>query len=206
MSQHTGISGGECQGSRPEQETEARLLALVLNGITSAHPRRSYRTSLLRFFPWLRTSAVLGGRPYFSKALVGEYRAALLEAGLSPATLNLRLAPVRRLAREMTDNGLLDPATAAAIERVPGVTRRSTRLGNWLTKEQANDLLNAPDPRTLNGKRDRAILALLIGCGLRRAELLRLDVESIQLREARWVIPDLEGKGTGCAPSLCPPA
>ena len=95
----------------------------------------------------------------------------------------------------MADNGLLDPAIAAAIERVPGVTRRGTRLGNWLTKEQANDMLNAPDPRTLNGKRDRAILALLIGCGLRRAELLRLDVESVQLREARWVIPDLEGKG-----------
>ncbi|MGI4830702.1 MAG: tyrosine-type recombinase/integrase, partial [Janthinobacterium lividum] len=32
-------------------------------------------------------------------------------------------------------------------------------------------------------------------CGLRRAELLRLDVESLQQREARWVIPDLEGKG-----------
>ena len=55
--------------------------------------------------------------------------------------------------------------------------------------------LNAPDPRTLKGKRDRALLALLLGCGLRRAELLRLDVASLQLREARWVIPDLVGKG-----------
>ena len=75
-----------------------------------------------------------GAWPDFLKALVGEYRAALLEAGFSPVTLNLRLAPVRRLAREMADNGLLDPAVAAAIERVPGVTRRGTRLGNWLTK------------------------------------------------------------------------
>ncbi|MGI4827216.1 MAG: tyrosine-type recombinase/integrase [Janthinobacterium lividum] len=175
-----------------EQAFEARLLALVLNGVTSVHSRRSYRTSLVRFFAWIRTS---GSAPTFTKALVGEYRAALLQAGLSPATLNLRLAPIRRLAREMADNDLLDPAVAAAIERVPGVTRRGTRLGNWLTKEQANDLLNAPDPKTLAGKRDRAILALLIGCGLRRAELLRLDVESVQQREARWVIPDLEGKG-----------
>ena len=195
MSQETGISVTAGQGGASGAETEARLLALVLNGITSEHSRRSYRTSLVRFFLWVRTSGALGGPPNFSKAMVGEYRATLLEAGLSPATLNLRLAPVRRLAREMADNGLLDPATAAAIERVPGVTRRGTRLGNWLTKEQANDLLNAPDPQTLNGKRDRAILALLIGCGLRRAELLRLDVECLQLREARWVIPDLEGKG-----------
>ena len=192
----TALSVIAGRGSASDPETEARLLALVRNDVTSEHSRRSYRTSLLRFFAWTRSSAALGGRrPHFSKALVGEYRSHLLEQGLSPASINLRLAPVRRLAREMSDNGLLDPATAAAIERVPGVTRRGTRLGNWLTKEQANDLLNAPDPRTLNGKRDRAILALLIGCGLRRAELLRLDVESVQLREARWVIPDLEGKG-----------
>ncbi len=131
----------------------------------------------------------------FSKALVGEYRAQLLEHGLSAATVNLRLAPVRRLAREMADNGLLDPAVAAAVGRVTGVARHGTRLGNWLTKEQANDLLNAPNPKTLAGKRDRAILALLIGCGLRRAELLRLECKDLQQREARWVLPDLLGKG-----------
>ena len=46
----------------------------------------------------------------------------------------------------MADNGLLDPAVAAAVGRVTGVARHGTRLGNWLTKEQANDLLNAPNP------------------------------------------------------------
>jgi site-specific recombinase XerD len=51
------------------------------------------------------------------------------------------------------------------------------KAGNWLPKEQANELLNAPDPSTLRGKRDRAILALLILCGLRRAELVRLEVD-----------------------------
>lgn len=151
----------------------------------------------MRFFAWCRTESLRtsASAPSFTKALVGAYRTSLLGAGLSPATVNLRLAPVRRLAREMADNQLLDPAVAAAIERVPGVTRRGTRLGNWLTREQANDLLNAPNPKSLAGKRDRAILALLIGCGLRRAELLRLNLEDLQQRDARWVIPDLEGKG-----------
>lgn len=95
----------------------------------------------------------------------------------------------------MSDNGLLDTAVAAAIERVPAVESRGNRIGNWLTREQANELLNAPNFGTLIGKRDRAILAVLIGCGLRRAELVTLLVESIQQREARWVIPDLLGKG-----------
>ena len=175
-----------------ETVTEARLIALVLNSVTSEHSRRSYRTSLTQFFAWIRSS---GSAPAFTKALVGEYRSTLLTAGLSSATINLRLAPIRRLAREMADNQYLDPAVAAAVERTQGVTRRGVRLGNWLTREQANDLLNAPDPGTLAGKRDRAILALLIGCGLRRDEILRLNFEDVQQREARWVIPDLVRKG-----------
>ena len=171
---------------------EARLIALVLDGVTSEHSRRSYRTGLAAFFAWARS---LDGVLSFSRALVQQYRSHLLVSGVSSSTLNLRLSPIRKLAREMSDNGLLDPAVAAAIGRVPGVERRGTRAGNWLLKDQANDLLNAPDPCTLTGKRDRAILALLLGCGLRRAELLRLNVEDLQQREGRWVFPDLEGKG-----------
>ncbi|MCU1253683.1 MAG: site-specific recombinase XerD [Edaphobacter sp.] len=48
---------------------------------------------------------------------------------------------------------------------------------------------------TLRGKRDYVILALLVGCALRRNELAELDVETIQQREGRWVLADLEGKG-----------
>ncbi len=173
-------------------EFEARLIDLVLNGVTSGHSRRSYKTGLTAFFTWIRIS---GSEPAFTKALVQQYRSALLADGLSSSTVNLRLSPIRKLAREMADNGLLDPAMASAIERVPGLEKRGNRVGNWLMKEQANDLLNAPDPNTLTGLRDRAILALLLGCGLRRAELLRIDIEDLQQREGRWVLPDMEGKG-----------
>ena len=102
---------------------------------------------------------------------------------------------MRKLAKEMADNGLLDPALATGIDNIRGEKQQGVRAGNWLMKDQANALLNAPDPTTLKGKRDRALLALLIGCGLRRAELLALEVDQIQQREGRWVVPDLVGKG-----------
>jgi integrase len=170
---------------------EAELTALVLDGVTSDHSKRAYSKGLALFFAWVKE------RPpqAFAKALIQEYRAWLLEQGLAPATVNLRLSPLRKLAREMADNGLLSPELATGIGRTKGIKQEGVRAGNWLLREQASDLLNAPDPATLKGKRDRAMLALLIGCGLRRAELLRLTVDQIQQREGRWVIPDLVGKG-----------
>ena len=56
--------------------------------------------------------------------------------------------------------------------------------------------MRLPYVETLQGQRDQALLALLIGCGLRRSELAALTIEHIQLREARWVIVDLVGKGS----------
>ncbi len=52
-----------------------------------------------------------------------------------------------------------------------------------------------PDRSKLKGKRDYVILALLVAFALRRTELAELDVNTIQQREGRWVLADLEGKG-----------
>jgi integrase len=109
--------------------------------------------------------------------------------------VNVRLTAVRRLAAEAADNALMDSATAQGIIRVKGIKRNGTRTGNWLTRDQAEALINAPDVSTLKGKRDRALLAVLIGCGLRRSEVSELLVESIQQRDARWCVVDLAGKG-----------
>ena len=68
-------------------------------------------------------------------------------------------------------------------------------MGNWLTAGEAAALWQVPDGQTLTGKRNRAILAILLGCGLRRRELAELTLESFQRREERWTIVDLVGKG-----------
>jgi site-specific recombinase XerD len=68
------------------------------------------------------------------------------------------------------------------------------RTGNWLTRDEAQQWLNAPDTRTREGKRDRALLAVLIGCGLRRAEAAALSFKHVQQRDGRWVLVDLIGK------------
>ena len=84
---------------------------------------------------------------------------------------------------------------AAGIRRVHGVRSLGIRLGNWLTAEQGRVLWQAPDIEQIKGKRDRAILALLLACGLRRRELAKLRLRDLEQREGRWAIVDLVGKG-----------
>ena len=127
-------------------------------------------------------------------ALPPSLRLALQGRRLAPSTINLRLAAVRRLAYEAADTGLLSPELAAGIRRVKGAKRIGVRLGNWLTAEQSRTLLQGPDPQRLKGRRDKAILALLLGCGLRRGEVAALRLADLQQREEHWVIADLIGK------------
>jgi site-specific recombinase XerC len=69
------------------------------------------------------------------------------------------------------------------------------RVGNWLTAEEGKKLLGTENGDTLRSRRNRALRALLIGCGLRRAEVAALRLEDLQLREGHWVVADLRGKG-----------
>jgi site-specific recombinase XerD len=109
-------------------------------------------------------------------------------------SINVRITAVRKLAVEAADNGLLAPELANGITRVKGVASKGVRLGNWLTAKQARTLLNAPDATTIKGLRDRAILAVLLGCGLRRSEVAALTFKHMQQRDGRWCIVDLVSK------------
>ena len=124
-----------------------------------------------------------------------RYRSHLESRQLAPGTINLRLGAVRRLAYEAADCGLLSSDLAAGVRRVKGVKKLGMRLGNWLTAEQSHALWQAPDRQRLKGKRDRALLALLLACGLRRQEAVTLTLDHLQQREEHWAIVDLVGKG-----------
>src|ERR1017187_8253137 len=102
---------------------------------------------------------------------------------------------VRRLAYEACDTGILSSELAAGIRRVKGAKRLGVRIGNWLTIDQARTLLDHSSAEAVRAKRDQAILAVLVGCGLRRAELAGLKAEDFQIREEHWVVADLIGKG-----------
>jgi site-specific recombinase XerD len=162
----------------------------VLNSLSCPDAQRGYRHAIDEFVDWYCSEPRLA----FNKTVVVRYRMHLESRHLAPGTINLRLGAVRRLAYEASDCGLLSADLAAGIRRVKGVKKLGVRLGNWLTAEQGQALWQSPDRQQLKGKRDRALLAILISCGLRRHELAELTLGHFQQREGHWAIVDLSGK------------
>jgi len=117
-----------------------------------------------------------------NRAVVLRYRLQLEEKKLAASTINVRLAAVRRLAYEAADTGLLSPELVAGIRWVKGVPQLGRRVGNWLSAAQGGALISGT-PEALRQKRDGAIISLLLGCWLRRSEVVALGVGDIQKRE-----------------------
>jgi site-specific recombinase XerD len=167
-----------------------KLKALVLDSVSSPITKRVYNMALDEFLAWFQQAP----RPGFTKATVSAWRVSLEERKLGSSSIIVRMSAIRKLAAEAADNGLLAPELATGIARVKSAKSVGIRVGNWLSARQAQSLLNAPDIATLRGLRDRAILAVLFGCGLRRSEVAALTFAHVQQRDGRWCIIDLVGK------------
>ncbi len=173
--------------SKPRSRYAKRILRIpdlehskhaVLNSLLAKSSQDAYGSAIDEFIEWYCSEPRLA----FNRTVVLRFRFFLEQRNLAPSTINLRLAAVRRLAYEAADAGLLSPELAAGIARVKGAKRLGVRIGNWLTAEQGKALLEVPFSGTLRARRDRAILSVLLGCGLRRAEAVAIRMEDLQLR------------------------
>ena len=165
--------------------------AAVLNTLTSVHSRRSYAFAIDRFIAWYCSEP----RLTFNRAVVVRYRSHLESLRLSASTINLHLSAIRRLADEPAESGWLTPELAIGIRRIQGVKRLGRKSGNWLTGNQAQELMNAAAKTDLRGWRDGAILGLLLGCASRLSEVVGRTLDQLQTRHGRWGIVDIDRQG-----------
>src|SRR6202140_2458564 len=167
-----------------------KLKTLVLDSVSSPITKRVYNMALDEFMGWFQQAP----RPGFTKATVSAWRVSMEARRLGSSSIIIRVSAICKLAAEAADNGLLASELAAGISRVKSAKTQGIRTGNWLSQRQAQTLLSAPDITPLRGLRDRAILAVLLGCGLRRSEVAALTFTHLQQRDDRWCIVDLVGK------------
>jgi site-specific recombinase XerD len=166
------------------------LVRVVLNSLPSPQSKRVYNMAIRDFLQYWQAR----DEPALDKLFIQTYIAYLQEKGVGESSINLRLAAIRKLTREASELQIWPDTVAAAFFSVKNIPQRGKRTGNWLSLEQAQQLINAPDISTPIGLRNRAILATLLGCGLRRRELVNLSIDQLQLRDGRWIIANLIGK------------
>ena len=165
---------------RPERAEAERLLRAYLLGLQarknlSAYTLRNYATDLRHFFDFLDERD--GRLASVDKLLVREYLSSLVTAGRAPGSVTRKVSTLRSFYRHLRNEELLDADPMLGV-RGP---RRERRLPTFLTQEQIDTLLAAPDgdkPQTL---RDRALLELLYACGLRVSEVVGIDVPDVDL-------------------------
>lgn len=154
-------------------DTRQALIQAVLDSMSSEHSKRAYGRALSDFLTWHTQQ----GQPALTKATVNSYKAHLEQNGKPPSVINQTLCAIRKLVREAADNGVIDPALAAGIANIKGIRSETLPAGRSITPGELSALLNtcAADLSPA-GARDAAIIALLYSAGLRRAELVSLDI------------------------------
>lgn len=169
----------------PPAPTISALADRAVLSLASPMSRRAYSAALRRY--------LASGRP-LNRDGVQAYMAGLRDAGAGTSTQNIALAAIRLLANEANVRGLLSDADMAAIERVRTIKIMGARVGNWLEVAGVKALLRAAG-ETQHGVRNAALVACMVGCGLRRSEVVGLTWEQWQEREGRWCWVDVKGKG-----------
>jgi integrase/recombinase XerD len=128
--------------------------------------------------------------PSLQARVVSGYLEKMARRGMAVASQRRHLASIRGLAREMLEGGIIERDPAAAIKLRP----HPRALPRTLGQRDLEMLLGAIDTKILRGKRDRAMLELAYGCGLRVSELVGLRAGQVNVAERIVVVLGKGGK------------
>lgn len=163
-----------------------QLVEMALATLNCENTRRVYRTRLRDY--------LLSQLP-FTREGVAAYIQQMRDRNMGEAVRLSAMAAIRHLAKEAEIRHLITFDEYHQIKSVKGGKYERKKSGMWLTVAQVEELLSLPDRSNYYGVRDAAILSVLVGCGLRRDEILHLDWKQYQSREGRMCLVDVKGKG-----------
>jgi integrase/recombinase XerC len=156
------------------------LLYLEAERQLSWHTIANYSIDLNQFYEF----AAIANPAYEQEALaaldhltVRKYLATLRKEGYSKTSIQRKLSALRSFFKFLCRENVISDNPAAMIQSL----KKEKYLPNILHEPQVKDLVEAPDTGTLLGLRDRAILELLYGAGIRVSELVGLTMTSLDL-------------------------
>jgi len=171
------------------QDLFARVVSAAFSSL-SDNSRRVYTSRLSAF-----RASPFGGR--LDRESVAAYVRSLSTSGASSQVINQTISAIKRFAYEASELGWIDERSSAAISRIKTKRTKGIRTGRWLTVDQVRALIASIDRSTPIGRRDAALMALLIGCGLRRFEAVDLVTAQFEASTADRpaLLRNIAGKG-----------
>ena len=145
---------------------------------SSSHTVEAYGRDLERYVKALEEKSVTEPDDV-TRPLIEEHLEHLAEEGYAPSSVERALSAIKSFHRFMLQEEMSSVSPAAALP----LPKKAERLPDVLSVRQALALLDQPFPKTAAGQRDRAIIEVLYGCGLRVSELTGLDVGAVSLED-----------------------
>lgn len=161
---------------------------IALAAVPSAISRLSYRGYMRKFLAF-------HGPNQLTREGVGNYLAWIRNNGASLPVIRQNMKAIRVLANELKYRGALTDLEHEGICAIKLGGTDYLRAGNWLAITDVRALLALPDKTTAKGLQASVVLGLLVGCGLRRAEVAELTWGVYQQRDGRMCLVDFRGKG-----------
>jgi site-specific recombinase XerD len=159
-------------------ETLRPAISKVVDSVKGRVTKSQYANGLTDFTAWLSREP----SSEIDQNSVAGYREFLKQQGFAPSTINQRLSAIKKLAIVTAEMSLTPVHSLRQILHVACIRVPANGFDKTLEQGEIEALLNAPDAQSLKGARDKAILALLVGCGLRRHEITSLDFDQLAQR------------------------
>jgi len=161
------------------------ILSFIRNQ-SSFNTKRDYRTEIELFYRSVGKKA-----SEVTLADILAYKEILDAKGLKPATIAKKLTVLRRLFTFLYEQGVI-PINPSAGVKLPKVSNETTR--EILSLAECNHLIASIDASNVLGKRDKAVVSLLLVNGLRVCEIVRANVGDLVQSDGCWVLR-VRGKG-----------
>ena len=168
-----------------------KMVMSVVNQRQNQNSRQTYYTALTKFFDWY----VSGDNEGINADVIREYLLYLENRGKSRATISTSLSVLRQLFKDLRRLGVIDEKIYNDLLEIKFKRPLGQRHKTWLEQEEVQELLTNLNSEKMSILRDRALIAVMTGCGLRRFEVSDLKITQMKQLQKRWVFADIKGKG-----------
>lgn len=167
------------------------VLPTILAEVNEKSSGRVYKQDIKAFVLWLHETGI--DLHTIKREHLQNYRKYLDAQGKSNITINRMFSVVRVVIAELVNNGTI--TTSPLDKKFKPLQTNDETTHVALDDKQAKQLLNAIDTSTIKGKRDYAMVSLMLRSGLRREEVQKLTIGDIKMKQGHHVIDIKDGKG-----------